>query len=277
MGFLTRRDYSDGLRLVQDLGAGVPDPAGFARLGISLIPTLVPSELTTLSVCDLSSAKRVVVSNPGEAISDEARVCFNLFFREHPLVRYHASHPNGGSHKISDAFTSTQFRRTGLYNEYYRRIGIDHVIAVPLFVDKRLLVSFVLNRARRDFSERDRALLDLVRGPLANIYRHALALEKLRVAARALNDEAARHYGTEAVVEANGARLVSPVTLREREVLVWLTAGKTNQEIGTILGISSRTVEKHLEHLFVKLGVETRTAAVMRAAALAGAVRRSNH
>ncbi|AOV16523.1 DNA-binding response regulator [Acidihalobacter aeolianus] len=52
-----------------------------------------------------------------------------------------------------------------------------------------------------------------------------------------------------------------PLTSREAEVLYWVTLGKTNREIGEILAISPRTVNKHLEHVFEKLGVETRTAA----------------
>jgi DNA-binding NarL/FixJ family response regulator len=51
------------------------------------------------------------------------------------------------------------------------------------------------------------------------------------------------------------------LTQRESEVLNWVIKGKTNRDIGDILGTSPRTVNKHLEHVFVKLGVETRTAA----------------
>jgi len=51
------------------------------------------------------------------------------------------------------------------------------------------------------------------------------------------------------------------LTLREHEVLGWLARGKSNAEIGAILGISSATVSKHLEHIYPKLGVENRTAA----------------
>ncbi|MEW6133135.1 MAG: response regulator transcription factor [Pseudomonadota bacterium] len=51
------------------------------------------------------------------------------------------------------------------------------------------------------------------------------------------------------------------LTLREAEVLYWVSKGKTNKDIGEILGTSPRTVNKHLEHVFEKLGVETRTAA----------------
>lgn len=51
------------------------------------------------------------------------------------------------------------------------------------------------------------------------------------------------------------------LTMREAEVLYWVIKGKTNKDIGDILGTSPRTVHKHLEHVFEKLGVETRTAA----------------
>ncbi|WP_343731344.1 response regulator [Duganella sp.] len=51
------------------------------------------------------------------------------------------------------------------------------------------------------------------------------------------------------------------LTQRESEVLNWVIKGKTNRDIGDILGTSPRTVNKHLEHVFVKLGVETRTSA----------------
>ncbi|ANN65494.1 response regulator transcription factor [Bordetella bronchialis] len=51
------------------------------------------------------------------------------------------------------------------------------------------------------------------------------------------------------------------LTAREHEVLLWLAKGKTNRDISEILGMSPRTVNKHLEHVYVKLGVETRAAA----------------
>ncbi|MEN9490311.1 MAG: hypothetical protein RJA63_760, partial [Pseudomonadota bacterium] len=51
------------------------------------------------------------------------------------------------------------------------------------------------------------------------------------------------------------------LTQKEAEVLYWVMKGKTSPDIGEILSISPRTVNKHLEHVFEKLGVETRTAA----------------
>lgn len=51
------------------------------------------------------------------------------------------------------------------------------------------------------------------------------------------------------------------LTAREGEVLSWLSKGKSNRDIAEILGLSPRTVDKHLEQIYAKLGVENRTAA----------------
>ncbi len=63
------------------------------------------------------------------------------------------------------------------------------------------------------------------------------------------------------------------LTTREGEVLSWLAKGKTNRDIAQILGLSPRTVDKHLEQIYAKLGVENRTAA---AAIATGATRRNS-
>jgi DNA-binding NarL/FixJ family response regulator len=62
------------------------------------------------------------------------------------------------------------------------------------------------------------------------------------------------------------------LTTREGEVLSWLSKGKTNRDIAQILGLSPRTVDKHLEQIYAKLGVENRTAA----AAIATSTNRRN-
>jgi DNA-binding NarL/FixJ family response regulator len=72
---------------------------------------------------------------------------------------------------------------------------------------------------------------------------------------REVNDAAT----VEATMQAFG------LTLRESEVLYWVAKGKTNRDIGDILGSSPATVKKHLERVYEKLGVETRTAAAAMA------------
>lgn len=64
--------------------------------------------------------------------------------------------------------------------------------------------------------------------------------------------------------------LPNPLTRREMDVLEWVARGKTNRDVAEILGMSPRTVNKHLEHIYEKLGVETRTAAVAQFGRLEG-------
>lgn len=59
------------------------------------------------------------------------------------------------------------------------------------------------------------------------------------------------------------------LTPREAEVLRWLMLGKTNPEIAVILGLSPLTVKTHVAHILAKFGVETRTAACVKAMELA--------
>ena len=55
------------------------------------------------------------------------------------------------------------------------------------------------------------------------------------------------------------------LTAREAEVLYWLSRGKANRDIAEILGISTRTAYKHLEHVYSKIGVESRAGAAAAA------------
>lgn len=71
---------------------------------------------------------------------------------------------------------------------------------------------------------------------------------------------------TVVVVEVSRGETAGPaLTAREAEVMIWVARGKTNRDVAEILGMSPRTVNKHLEHIYEKLGVETRTAAVAAA------------
>ena len=345
---VTRQDLRKAARFLAAIGAASADVAGFARAAVALLPELVPSDLTTLSDCDLTDGRRQVVAHPGSALSADDVACFDRFFHEHPLVRFHGRHLAGGTRRISDLVAPTRFRESPLFNEYYRRIGVHHVVAVPLRLDGKRIVSFVLNRSRRDFSDRDRELLDLVRGGLAALYENACAATATAdgvAALRALAEEdgwsavtldrdrrivrlpgkasellaaafplqrpreratlapaldtlVASHSSNvpraatllfahplrvlvqplaeggwllwlreDRGMPAPVALVTLPLTAREREVLSWVVAGKSNAQIAAILGSSPRTVQKHLERIFEKLGVESRTAAAMRAVA----------
>jgi DNA-binding CsgD family transcriptional regulator len=96
----------------------------------------------------------------------------------------------------------------------------------------------------QEFNERDRVALSLVRPHLEQACRTAD-----RVSAARLQASERPHD--------------SGLTPREIEIASWLSQGKANPEIAAILRIGQRTVEKHVEHILVKLGVENRTTAAL--------------
>ena len=241
MAELPSQHLKHALDFVLDLSA-LQDAGSFAKYVVNGLPRLVASELTTLSICDLNSGVRRVVSFPENAISLDDQQCFNRLMHEHPLVRYHSQHPDGGAWRISDSMPMQTFKRKEIYGDYYRRIGIDHVVAVPIVSNPRLVMSFVLNRAGHDFADRECELLSRMQPALANLYRVTSMTARLN-----------REQESQ----------LSSLTPREREILHWVGAGKSNAQIAAILGLSVRTVQKHLENSYVKLGVENRTAAAM--------------
>jgi DNA-binding CsgD family transcriptional regulator len=133
---------------------------------------------------------------------------------------------------------------------------------LPLFRDRLTRVSVVLNRRSLDFDERDRQRLELLRPHLAFMYHHARYARKADAAPA--YDAPLPHKQIQMPPDFRPPGL----TPREADVMRWLACGKTDAEIAALLAISPRTVQKHLEHIYVKLGVETRTAAVMRALAI---------
>jgi DNA-binding CsgD family transcriptional regulator len=140
--------------------------------------------------------------------------------------------------KLSDFLVSrSQLRRNPWYWEVMRPSGIEHELKLWLPAPNGTSRGFFLYRAprQRDFDERDRALLQLLRPYLARI--RARWERRHRPAA---------------------------LTQRESEVLGLVAHGYTNGEIAARLVISHATVRTHLENIFSKLGVHTRTAAVAR-------------
>jgi DNA-binding CsgD family transcriptional regulator len=238
------RDLQACLDTLVSIGAASTGSGGFARGGVAALRELVPSDLTTLSTCDLDAGHREVASDVPDPIARREIEAFDRHFDRHPLVREHRRNGRAKTRRMSDVVPAREFRESALFDEYYRAIGIDHVMAVPVHVDGSLLVAFVLNRRGRDFDERDRARAEAIRPHLGNLYRLARAIDA-----------------------APASQWAPPprLTCREQEVLRWLAAGKTDRDIGDILDISPRTVHKHLQRIYEKLGVETRTAAVVRA------------
>ena len=301
----------------------------------------------------MERGSREVFGRRNEALSESDRLAFDRHFRSHPLVRFHGSNTRGPTQRISDCREAREFRDSAIFADYYMRIGITHVMALPLQIDGRRVISIVFNRCRPDFNDAERSVLEVLRPTLACLYRNLLAREEaglspatirelaatgswclLRISAHGHILEASspalgllrqffeegcgsvlpaplaswrarnRNWGLDRLANAGdaftctrrGMKLTARfipdrdqldagyvllkaertsisaddlstllLTRKEREVLALVAVGKTNADIAELLGNSARTVQKHLEHIFRKLGVETRTGAAVKA------------
>lgn len=321
--------------------------ATLPRLMVGLQSQLVPNELSTYTLVDKRN-RRMEVVHDGQSIDTEKLTPQLIaYYHEPPIHRHCLKIKDAGTLKISDFLTQSQFRWTGLYNEFYRLLEVSFQAVFFLFNDPALEVGMVLNRKHRDFTERDRAIADLLRPHFAQAYsnlkafaeararetRTDAALASSRLSLIYLTDELriermtgqgaqwlesyfGRHpkspvqlpdtllrwvadhrdrnksdaklhqFRTPLTVDgAEGSLTIrlteNPehqvtlllseqrrlpadafielgLTTREGETLVWICKGKSNQEIARILGISVRTVHKHVEHILKKLGVENR-------------------
>lgn len=116
--------------------------------------------------------------------------------REHPgFNRPDSASDWPAPNMISDALSQRQFRALGLYQDHFRLFGIHYQLGIAFAANRRRKICFGLNRARRDFSEEERTLLELFRPHLLHAWQEAGALEELR-AALALRDCALRGAAT---------------------------------------------------------------------------------
>jgi DNA-binding CsgD family transcriptional regulator len=253
-------------------------------------------------------------------------VFWEIVIEEHPVCLAHQV-GRYGALKLSDFLSLRDLRKTRVYDVWLRPYEIEHElnVAIPsaLWHTKTLMFA---RGPGRDFTERDRLVLDLLQPHLGRLW-HAARTRRLLAAALAELDrvQAEDHHGvvllgtpwtiefasaparrmledffpaepherlpralvdwletsdgplvrvrgsrrltveraTDALV-LEEARVDVELTTREREVLAWVARGKTNAEVARLLWLAPSTVRKHLENIYAKLGVTTRTAAVAR-------------
>ncbi|WP_440480548.1 response regulator transcription factor [Ramlibacter tataouinensis] len=135
-----------------------------------------------------------------------------------------------------------------------QREGGWFALCLPLAAAGSRGARLVLRRRSAPFTPRERERLALLQPHLAWLFAQAR-----RQGSRVLPRIAAQSERPLLLRPIHASRL----TPREGDVMRWLSCGKTDADIAALLAISPRTVHKHLEHIYEKLGVETRTAAVM--------------
>ncbi len=230
--------------------ADLSDPAGFAAVALPGLAALVGSDVLTYNEIGPAPGQTRYADYPAGALDPSTQPAFAAHVHEHPLISYYGATGSGEPVTISDFLSQRRFHRLGLYAEFFRGIPVEHQIAVSLPGPDGQVIGIALSRARRDFSEEDRALLSVLRAPLA------AALLRARRRCRAAH---ALNHG-----------VLADLTEREGAILRLVAVGRTNAAIAHALNVSPRTVAKHLEHAYRKLGVSSRAAAVSRMATPGG-------
>jgi DNA-binding CsgD family transcriptional regulator len=238
------------VRLVDGL-TELDDPEGFAGLALPGLARLVGCDSLSFTALGAEAGQVSVTRHPDGISSPGSVAAFAAYVHEHPLANYYRETGDARPIMISDFLSRRDFHRLNLYGEYFRWIPVEYQIAFGLRAAGSEIIGIALNRAESDFTEDERDLLSVIRVPLMT------ALERARQRQRA--------RGGLATVTSGALAGLPGLTDREIRILRLAAAGRTNSAIAHALDISPRTVAKHLENIYRKLDVTSRTSAVFAA------------
>ena len=111
---------------------------------------------------------------------------------ENPLIAHYNTTGDGSALRFSDFVTRDELHDTHLYQELYRAMGIEYQMSVTLPAQAPMIFALVVADHDRDFSERDRAVLNRIRPHLAQLWRNVRDLDLLRALVSTAQDGLAR-------------------------------------------------------------------------------------
>jgi DNA-binding CsgD family transcriptional regulator len=227
------------------------------ELADGLLATLqrnFPSDFASINDIGPDRERVIAVISPPQP--EELHRAFGEYAFQNPLIAHHMRTLDGRAYRFSDVISVEEYHQLDLYQHLYKPMGVEYQIAFTLPATAGRVLAIALSRGDRDYSDEERDLINRARPFLIQAWRNAIEHTALR-------DEVA--------ARAPGSRLPSSVpagafadhglTARETDVLVLVARGRSNRDTAAILGISPRTVQKHLENCFRKLGVSDRSAA----------------
>jgi DNA-binding CsgD family transcriptional regulator len=231
------------------------------------LQSVLPSDWVSLNDLGPDPATAVVLIEP--PFPPDAHEVFARLAHENPLIRRYQETHDGRAYRFSDVATPDELHALALYREFYGPIGLEHQIAFTLPHEPDRLLGVAMSRAGRDYSDAERDLLNRARPFLIQSYRNAIECSALRADLGRRAFSHALVVGESRLSDALAAR---GLTEREADVLRGIATGRSSMAIGDALGIAERTVNKHLEHIYRKLAVHSRSEAATLAWSLATAV-----
>jgi DNA-binding CsgD family transcriptional regulator len=224
-----------------------------------LYPTEFLARMRGLVDCDavtyseLDRARRVHFAGVGVPEDDDEDPGVDIYWNVvHTCPTFDFRDRTGdlGSIRVSDVISRRRYHELPIYADYFRPCGLDQYVELGLPAQPGRDRFFVLFRSigARDFSARDRDVLEMLRPHIKRLEANASLRRQL----------------SEVLRQSNGALEWTDhahLTPREREIVELVAEGKTNAEIAAILWVAPSTVKKHLEHVYAKTGVGRRAAA----------------
>jgi DNA-binding CsgD family transcriptional regulator len=177
-GKLSTSDYASVLDCLLEISSE-DNPAQFPPRLLKAISRLVKAKSIGFTEVDPVLGKSTVhffPPMPSEAIAE----AFQRNIHDHPVVNAVATTRDGRAKAISDFITADAFRRTGLYREVFKPLGLIDQLSIAMVGSAGLMIGISFNRAKCGFSKRDRDVLNLIRPHLLQAYlncRERLALE----------------------------------------------------------------------------------------------------
>jgi DNA-binding CsgD family transcriptional regulator len=257
--FLTRSDHDSLLRFLPSMYAA-RSLDSFPNHLVDSIPSLVKSDTAAFNVIDLNSENPVRVHLKPEpetyGIKDFAKIAERLI-DQHPLVNHFMSTSDNQARGLNDFMSPRELHRLPIYNEIFRKMHAEYLVCIASPRYEGGQFALTLSREHTDFNDRERALLTMLQPHFVQAYENAREITALKREADALHNE----------IDENPKILEHALGLsgREANVLFWIARGKTAAETATILAISRRTIEKHLERIYRKLAAESRMGAAAAA------------
>lgn len=219
----------------------------------------LPCDYISLNDVGPGARDMVVLMTPdGDAGSFEA---WTRYAEQNPLLRYYQRTRDGRAMRFSDVCTPEELHGLDLYKECYAAMGVEHQMAFTLPAGPRRVLAIAMSRRKHDFSDSERDLADRARPFLIQAYLNAIAFQAARAEAESATP----------LTPLLESLLAEGLTQREAQSLRLVALGQSNHHVAEALGISHRTVGKHLERGFRKLGVSDRSSAAARVWELAGA------
>lgn len=168
---LSARDLRSALDFVHQIST-VEDPDDFVRTATVGLFQLIACDVSSYSEIDPARGRAVPMTYPVEAERPDTREAFSRNIAEHPQVAYYAA-GNTSARTMSDFLSRKEFRRTQLYDELFRPVAGEYVLTAALPLLPPIVAGWGLLRSARDFSERDRLLLDLLQPHLVTAYERS--------------------------------------------------------------------------------------------------------